>query len=230
MHIAVIPARSGSKGVANKNLLRFRGQSLISKAANCARETGLFSQVILSTDSDVYAAEGIKSDCLVPFLRPADLASDQANIADVLIDLLQRQDPSQDWETLTLLEPTCPLRTSIMVSQCMRLCADDATVDASLTLSRISRKYHSAKQFVRDASGRVDFAHPEGGSVVNRQELDDRYIRNGAAYTIRCSSLRNTGRLLQGVIRSLVIEDYLINIDTPADIADLRLHGEVGLV
>jgi len=222
MHVAVIPARSGSKGVPHKNMLHLWGHTLIAWAARCAQKAGVFSRIVLSTDSEEYAAEGIRHGCTVPYLRPNILARDEAPVAQTLLELLSRVEEADRWETLCLIEPTCPLRTPEMVAACLRLVADNAAVDSSLTLTPVPVRYHYLKQFTMDEKEDAIHCHPDAVTIANRQELKASFIRNGAAYVMRCSSLRKTGQILHGRVRGLVISERLVNIDSNEDIDELR--------
>lgn len=221
-HIAVIPARSGSKGVPGKNMLNLWGRSLIGWAALCAREAGLFNRIILSTDSQDYAEEGQRYGCWVPYLRPTDLASDQAPIVQTLLELMAQTPDGERWETITLLEPTCPLRTPQMVIHCARLVTENPATNCALTLTEVPLHYHAYKQFLRQEDGVLRHAHPQGSGIRNRQELQPTYIRNGAAYTMQCASLREQKQIIHGQTQGLIVSDPLVNIDGPEDIVRLR--------
>src|SRR2546426_7886587 len=74
----VIPARGGSKGLPGKNLRKLGGLSLIGQAIASARESALLARFIVSTDSEEIAAEAERHGAPVPFLRPGELATDEA--------------------------------------------------------------------------------------------------------------------------------------------------------
>jgi CMP-N,N'-diacetyllegionaminic acid synthase len=223
MHVAVIPARSGSRGVEHKNVLPLWGISLIGWAALTARATGLFDCILLSTDSPEYAQEGDRYGCVVPFLRPPALAGDNASINTVLLDLIENTPGSEEWETITLLEPTSPLRTPEIISQCHRLITHQpGTVNTAITLMELPYSYHAAKQLVMDDAGQVSFSHPDGPGVNNRQVLQPAYVRNGMAYIIRRDSFLQSQNIMHGVIRGVMVEHPVINIDHPNDVKALR--------
>jgi CMP-N,N'-diacetyllegionaminic acid synthase len=222
-HIAIIPARQGSMGVPNKNMLPLWGKSLIAWAALTAQKSGLFSEIILSTDSPEYAAEGERYGCLVPYLRPAELSSSSAPIAKTLLELFTKVEGADRWEYITLLEPTCPLRTPDMVNECARLVLNNLEVNTALTLTEIPLHYHAYKQFSQQSDGVLEYTHPDGAGIRNRQELQPTYIRNGAAYTVRCDSFRQAGQIVHGTVQGFIVSEQLVNIDEPADIERLRV-------
>jgi pseudaminic acid cytidylyltransferase len=82
--IAIIPARKGSKRILNKNIKLFYGKPIISYAINKAKESRLFSKIIVSTDSKKIAAIARKFGATVDFLRPKFLSSDKTSTLDVI--------------------------------------------------------------------------------------------------------------------------------------------------
>src|SRR6056300_252800 len=90
MHIAIIPARSGSKRIPNKNIRNFHGRPMISYAISVALDSGLFEHVVVSTD-DVGIAEIAKTmGAEVPFLRPAELADDLTPTVPVVAHAIEQ--------------------------------------------------------------------------------------------------------------------------------------------
>lgn len=84
MKIAIIPARGGSKRIPGKNIKDFAGRPLISLSITAAIQTGLFDEVIVSTDSEAIAEVAVQAGATVPFVRPPELADDFALTAPVL--------------------------------------------------------------------------------------------------------------------------------------------------
>jgi N-acylneuraminate cytidylyltransferase len=84
LRLAVIPARGGSKRIPRKNVLPFAGRPMIEHSIACARESGLFDRIIVSTDDDEIARVARKAGADVPFRRPAELADDHATTTAVM--------------------------------------------------------------------------------------------------------------------------------------------------
>ena len=116
--IAIIPARSGSKGLKDKNIIDLCGKPLMAYSIEAATETGLFDHVIVSTDSELYARIahqwGAES-----MMRGEAQSSDTASTYDVLADMLSRID--YDFDYFVLLQPTSPLRNSQHLSEAVDL-------------------------------------------------------------------------------------------------------------
>jgi CMP-N-acetylneuraminic acid synthetase len=113
--IAIIPARSGSKGLKDKNIIDLCGKPLIAYSIEAALETGLFDHVIVSTDSGHYAniAQHYGAEVM---MRGEALSNDKATTFMVLEDILKnRLQESIDY--FVLLQPTSPLRTSKHITE-----------------------------------------------------------------------------------------------------------------
>ena len=108
MTICIIPARSGSKRIKNKNIKLFNGKPIISYAIQLAKSCGLFKRIVVSTDSYKISKIAKKYGAEVPFLRSKKLASDFAPTADVLIDCINNIS-SQKTEYHFCLYPTTTL-------------------------------------------------------------------------------------------------------------------------
>lgn len=112
--IAIIPARSGSKGLKDKNIIPLCGKPLIVYYIIAAIESKLFSSVIVSTDSDKYALIAKKYGAEV-MMRDKRLATDNASTFVVLEDVLRRYNDRIDY--FMLLQPTSPMRNSIHIKE-----------------------------------------------------------------------------------------------------------------
>lgn len=111
--LAVIPARSGSKGLPNKNLILLNSKKLVGWPIEAAVKSGICDQVICSTDSLEIAEIAKQYGAEVPFLRPVELALDETPTSDVLIHAIEYfEKKSVFFDYILLLEPTSPLTTS----------------------------------------------------------------------------------------------------------------------
>ena len=112
-NIAIITARSGSKGLVDKNIKDFNGKPLLSYSITEALRSGVFERVLVSTDSDKYKEIAIEYGADVPFLRSAELSTDSASSWMVVCEVLKMcRELGCCYDTVCLLQPTSPLRTS----------------------------------------------------------------------------------------------------------------------
>ncbi len=112
-NLAIIPARSGSKGLVDKNIKELCGKPLIGYTIEAALGSGVFDTVMVSTDSEKYAeiAKSLGAD--VPFLRSEKTSSDSASTWDVVSEVMEGYaSRGIEFDTFCLLQPTSPLRTA----------------------------------------------------------------------------------------------------------------------
>ena len=119
--VAFIFARSGSKGLKNKNLLKFKNKSLLGHAILHARKSKLIKKIFVSTDSLKIKKEALKYDALVPFLRPKELASDESPEIDswkhAINFLNQKLNIYPDY--IVSVPTTAPLRNVSDINKCI---------------------------------------------------------------------------------------------------------------
>ena len=120
--LAIIPVRSGSKGLPNKNILPLAGKPLIHWTIEAALASGVFSEVFVSTDSQLYAEIAEQAGVSVPILRPEHLATDQASTIDVVLDVLNYFSArGKKFDEVAVLQATSPLRTAQDIQQAVSL-------------------------------------------------------------------------------------------------------------
>lgn len=111
--IAIIPARSGSKGIKNKNLIDFCGKPLMSWSISTTIESKVFDRVLVSTDCPKIAKVANAYGAETPFLRPKVLSEDHIHSVHVIIHCLEFLKKSENYEAdgVAMLLPTSPLRS-----------------------------------------------------------------------------------------------------------------------
>lgn len=186
-NLAVIPARSGSKGLKHKNIKKLGGIPLIGHTITAAQESGLFTCVHLSTDSQEYAEIGREFGADVSFLRETGLASDHAGSWDVVRWVLRQfKERGMYFDTAALLQPTSPLRTAGDITAAYRLFQEK---DANIVVS-VCEMEHSplwSNTLPMDLS-MENFEDP-ALSDTPRQELPAYYRMNGAIYIVNTEFL-----------------------------------------
>ena len=116
--IAVIPARSGSKRIKNKNLKHFKGKPLIQWTIEAALNSKYIDKVIVSTDSREIADVSKRLGATIPYLRPKNFALDNSPTIDLVLDFLEKDNSITQF---LLLQPTSPLRTSDDINHVIEL-------------------------------------------------------------------------------------------------------------
>ena len=216
--LALIPARSGSKEVADKNMRQIGGRSLLSRAIAAANDVGLFDRIFVSTDSAEYAAEAAREGVETPWLRPAELATDTALVADAIRHTLETfAQTGERFDTMALLEPTSPLRRAEDIAAVVAAAEADGW-DAAFTVSSVPKHLHPLKQFQLASDGAARLISGRASPNVNRQSLVQTYVRNGIAYAVRPAAFLQTGSIHGTRARAIEIDRPVISIDTEEDL------------
>ena len=175
--IAIIPARSGSKRLAAKNKLLFRGKPLVEHTMIAARDADLFDKIVVSSDDP----EILKLGETLGFemeKRPPKLAGDFATVTDVCIDLLSRQ---SGYDFLCCLYATAPLRTAEDIRKSFKL-LEDAKAAAVICATRYLHPAHQALCPAEDGGWKLAF--PEWGERQS-QAVPPLRVDNGGCYWVR---------------------------------------------
>lgn len=121
-NLAIIPARSGSKGVKDKNIRELAGKPLMGYTIEAALSSGMFDEVMVSTDSEHYADVARQCGASVPFLRSEKTSSDTASSWDAVREVLEGYSSlGREFDTFCLLQPTSPLRNAEDIRAAYRL-------------------------------------------------------------------------------------------------------------
>jgi CMP-N-acetylneuraminic acid synthetase len=176
---ALVTARSGSKGVPDKNIKHIGGHSLLDWSIKSSLKSQSITQVYLSTDSEDYANIGKQCGALVPFLRPKELASDTANDLDVIKHFLSVIDDKPD--ALVHIRPTTPLRDPSILDNAIEMFFSKK--DELTSLRSVHEMSESAyKSFeVNDKGFLSTIGSIESGDKANlpRQSFPKTYAANG---------------------------------------------------
>jgi CMP-N-acetylneuraminic acid synthetase len=215
--LAVVPARAGSKGVPGKNERLLGGKTLIARAAEAARASGVVDRCVLSTDSERIAKLGREAGLEVPFLRPPELAGDDTPMQPVIEHALHEVERDGFRPDVVLvLQPTAPLRTGEHIAAAVRLLGETGA-DSVVTVVEIPR--HLSPQYaMRIAGSRLEPFLPEGAAITRRQDVEPAYSRDGTVYAVRRDVLVGRHDLYGADCRPLVLPAVeSINIDSPED-------------
>jgi CMP-N,N'-diacetyllegionaminic acid synthase len=191
--LAVVPARGGSKGLPGKNVRPLAGLPLIGHSLRAAELVPSVTRCIVSTDSPEIARVAAELGGDVPFLRPAELATDTTPMAPVLRHALAAVEEQEGaaYDVVVLLDPTSPARQPDDVEAAIGRLAEHAEWDGVISVS--APTFHPVWVGVRETAGdpgRLDRYFPAGAGVTRRQELD-RYLRiNGNFYVWRSEFVR----------------------------------------
>jgi N-acylneuraminate cytidylyltransferase len=144
--IAFIPARSGSKRIPNKNIKMLAGHPLIAYTITVAKQSNIFSRIIVSTDSEEIAEIAKRYGAEVPFLRPKEFATDQSPDIKWLQDILKKLNMKESGtEYYSILRPTSPFRTATMIGDAWKMLINDKDADSIRAIEKCAQ--HPAKMW-----------------------------------------------------------------------------------
>jgi len=211
--LAVIPARSGSKRLENKNILNFAGKPLIAWTIESALDSASISRVVVSTDDENIADIARQYGAEVPFMRPSVLASDTATSAEVVLDLLEKVD---SFDYVMLLQPTSPLRSAEHIDNAVAVLID-RKADAVVSVSKVDHPYEWTGVLPDD--GNMDGFLNNTAKNTRSQDFPLRYQLNGAIYITDVSKLKQEGTFIleNGTYAYKMKADDSVDIDTLQD-------------
>lgn len=177
--LAIIPARSGSKGIKDKNIRLLNNKPLISYTIEAARKSNIFEDIVVSTDSDKYKKISEESGAWVPFLRRRELAGDESSTNDVIIDLLVNlRRIGKEYDSFMVLQPTSPLRNECDICEAARLFYTN-NYNSVVSMCECSHSPVLSKRLKEDK--RLD-GFLSNIEKLRRQDLECYYRLNGAIY------------------------------------------------
>ena len=212
----VITARGGSKGIPHKNIKPLGGKPLILYSVEIARQLAPDSLIAVSTDdpaiADVVRGAGLE----VPYMRPAELATDTAGSREVIIDIMDywRDTLHRPFDKVVLLQPTSPVRTVDEVKGCLELYSPD--VDMVLSVMEAScNPYYNCFETGDDGCLHVSKGD---GLYTRRQDVPKAWEQNGAVYVINPDSLRRYPLgMMPKRLPFVMPRERSIDLDTPTD-------------
>lgn len=229
--LAIIPARSGSKGIPHKNILPFRGKPLLVHAIDQARASKRIDRVIVSTDSEAYAEIARANGAEVPFLRPPEISGDLATDLDVFQHALRWLQTNEGAvpELCVHLRPTAPIRHPEEIDAAIAIL--EATPDCDAVRSVALAPHTPYKMWRMDAGGWLTPAfEPPVPEAWNRprQELPTVYLQNACIDIVRSSTILQKNSMTGTRIKAFVM-DRFVDIDTAAEWAAAEAGAAVDL-
>ena len=232
--LAVIPARGGSKGIPGKNLRRVLGRQLVSWTIRQALNSALISDICLSSDHPgiVQVAEGEGLD--VPFIRPSWLAEDDSLTSDVIVHALDFYAKSgKNFDYVTLLEPTSPLRKRYDLDLALGLLFDNSdSHDAVVSVAQF-RDHPQIAMRIQDNGLLTPYFEAEW-KPTRRQDLDRAYFPFVVIHASKVETFREFRTFYQSRTLPYVLEPWQAHeVDEVDDLirveAMMRSYGVDGV-
>lgn len=216
--VGIIPARGGSKGIPNKNIVNLCGKPLIHYTIDAAIESNVFDNIIVTTDCNMIsrAVKHYKDISIVK--RPDDLATDKALTIDAILHVIsQQKDNNCD---IILLQPTSPLRKASHIKDSYSLFKRKS----AKSLISITKEMHTPfKNFIIDDNGFVSPLFSINHLSLPRQSLPEVARQNGAIYIAHAEDLiKHNSFYIEPAIGYEMSYETSVDIDTKQDLKNVE--------
>ncbi|MCX6163723.1 MAG: acylneuraminate cytidylyltransferase family protein [Ignavibacteriae bacterium] len=187
--LALIPARSGSKGLPGKNIKVINGKPLIEWSIVCALKSKYIDKVIVSTDSKKIASISKKYKAEIPFIRPKKLSTDKASSMDVIFHCVNRLEQKKKYyDLIVLLEPTSPLRDTKDIDTAIEMLLKKRNAESIVGVCKVESAHPDfliklEKSFLRPYK-------ENKFKTIRRQDISDLYFFEGSLYISYIESLK----------------------------------------
>jgi CMP-N,N'-diacetyllegionaminic acid synthase len=214
--LALIPARSGSKRVPKKNMRMFGGKPLIAWSIETALSTPGICDVLVSTDSDEIREISINAGAKVPWLRPSQLATDEASSVDVAIHALDRyENENGEVGGLLLLQPTSPFRTTEFIKQGI----EKYLSSGGDSVIGVSPSRENPSWMVTIEENKMNRLDEKSIAKLNSWGPNNLYVVNGCFYLTNPTTLRTHKSFYSATTVPIICNSIIesLDIDTEAD-------------
>jgi len=214
--LIIIPARGGSKGIPHKNIKSLNGKPLICYSIDVARQYTTDENICVTTDDTEIIAVVEDYGLKVPFVRPAELATDTASSNDVLVHALNfYENQGRQVDIIILLQPTSPFRKVSFIKEAVELYNADLDMVVSVKESA-SNPYYNC--FEENKDGFLSISKPSAHPLTRRQDAPKVWEYNGSIYVINPVSLKDKGMQHFTFVKKYPMPElYSVDIDNPFD-------------
>lgn len=218
-NLAIIPARGGSKRIPRKNVKEFLGKPIIAYSIEAALKSGLFDEVMVSTDDAEIAAIAKQYGASVPFMRSAETANDYASTEDVLREVLREyKKQGKEFDVLCCLYATAPFVTVENLQKACEQVGD--TYDSAFTVVRYS---YPIQRALKITDGCIRLREPQYANARS-QDLEPMYHDAGQFYFAKVKDI-DTFELWTKHTYGLELSELMVqDLDTETDwkLAELK--------
>lgn len=213
--LAIIPARSGSKGIKNKNIKLLNNKPLMAYTVEAAKKSEVFNDIIVSTDSEEYKIIAEQYGAKVPFLRDISLSGDFSKTEDVIVDtIINLEKMGKKYDYFVLLQPTSPLRNFKHIKEAIDLILDEnlnsvisvCEVDHPLQICNTLKENKSMYKFISKNNDTL------------RQNMEKSYRVNGAIYIMKVNEYLKSRNFYGEKSKAYIMErKFSVDIDDEID-------------
>lgn len=215
--LAIIPARGGSKGVPNKNIIEVSSNPLISWTIDAAKKAKCITRLILSSDDSNIIKIASDFGCDTPFIRPDELARDNSSSTDVVLHAL-KQIPN--FEYVMLLQPTSPLRTSQHIDEAFDLLLS-SNADSCVSIAPLSKSINW--MYYQNDNKKISPVVSVDQRETRRQDIQMPFVLNGAIYIMKTSNfIENKSFLTKNMVGYEMSTENSLDIDSYEDLETFK--------
>lgn len=210
--LAVITARGGSKRIPQKNIRPFFGKPMIGYAIEAAQKSGLFEEIMVSTDSNEIATVAKQFGASVPFMRSEKTSDDFATTYDVIAEVIgEYKNRGKKFDTLCCIYPCVPFLKSETLVEASKMLKDADAVQPVC-------KYPVPIEWAMKIEKGILVPNDRSAQLIRSQDLEEKYFDVGMFYFCKTSAM-----IAEGTLTPVKTSGYIINemecqdIDTLAD-------------
>lgn len=221
--LVIIPARGGSKRLPGKNIKKIGEKPMIAHAILAAKKSKYVDRIVVSTDDPTIAKVAKKYGAEVPFIRPAELASDTAPTLPVLqhaVVYIERRDDFKP-DLVVLIQPTNPLVKSEDIDGAIEKIISTKT-NSCFTVSEISQR--PEWMYRMDSKRAKLFLNEDNGPTKRSQDLPRLAIINGTVYVTKYDTLMKKGLIRDDTNTSIYLMPRERSVDID-DLVDFKIAG-----
>lgn len=195
--LALIPARSGSKGIRDKNIREMNGKPLMGYTIDACIKAGIFDDILVSTDSVLYKKTAVELGASAPFLRPPHLSGDESASGDVILHAINEMKKlGKEYDYFMLLQPTSPLRNEEHILESMNLLFEKQA-DSIISVCPYDCKCYLSVEITETG----EIKTPDSlKKQIRRQDVKSGFRINGAIYLTSVPNFLNYGNFYSGKI------------------------------
>lgn len=218
--LCIIPARSGSKQIKNKNIIKIGNKPLIYYTISFAKKLKFVDKIIFSSDSNKYIKIA-KSFGMKDFsVRPKYLSNDNALMANVVkYELKQEYKNFKNiYDSVLILQPTSPFRNKKIFYKAFKI-LKNSLYDSVISISEVRDHPFRMKKILKKSNRVINFMNLNKECLISRQQLPKVYIRAGSMYFTKVNAFLNSNSLLGKKVYGFIVnEKFKINVDNFEDL------------
>lgn len=217
--LCIIPARSGSKTIKNKNIYKIDGYELISYSIKFSKKLKFLNKIIFSSDSQKYLKIAKNYGIKNLHKRSSNLAKDNSLTFDLVKEILQEESKMKNfYQFILLLQPTSPFRQVKIFEKAFKI-LKKKDYDTVISIKKVKDHPMRMKILEKKSNQVKNYLKLNSESLKPRQKLNDIYIRSGSMYFFQSKNLKKFKNIVGKKVYGIKTENkYSINIDDYEDL------------